>query len=89
MNTQHSRAVKGKIVGINKTSKDIEGAVRLTKDTNMAQLVTGNNIIVYTDSTMSEEMIFKAGIALNVHQAKSVVFQGEDWPFQLRLEEIS
>ena len=83
------KAVAGRTVGINKTSKDIEGTVRLEKDTNLAQLISGNDIIIYTDTTISEEMIFKAGITCMAHQAKSVVFKGCDWCFQLRVEDIS
>ena len=83
------KAVNGRVVGINKTSKDIEGTVRLTKDTNMAQLITGNNVIIYVDSSISEEMMFKAGVTMNVFGAESAVFRCADWGFQLLMQPIS
>ena len=83
------KAVEGRQVAINTSKQDIDGTVRLTKDTNMVQLVTGNHVTVYTDQQLKEETIFKAGINLMAHQAKSIVFKGSDWPFQLRLEDIS
>ena len=81
------KAEKGKIVGINKTSHDVPGAVRLTKDTNIPQLVSGNNVTVYTDGSLNDDMIFKIGITMIAHEAESCVIVGEDWPFSLRFED--
>jgi len=83
------KATPGRTIGINTTRKDIEGAVRLTKDTNMPQLVSGNHVIIYVDTALPEHTIWKAITNMVVHNAESVVFRGEDWIQQLRMEDIT
>lgn len=83
------KAIPGRTVGINKTSKPIDGAVVLTKDTNYQQLIAGNNVIIYTDSKINEHTIFKIGIAMQVYGAESAVIRGGDWGWQLRIESIT
>ncbi len=77
-----------KKIAINKSSKEIENAIRLTKGINMVQLVSGNHITVYVDDNIPEELIYRAGMILSVHQAESIVFKCQDWPFLLRLESL-
>ena len=88
MNTQHKRAVPH-TVGINKTRKDVPDTIRLSGGTNWEQLFAGNNVIVYTDGNVTDDMILKLGVAMNVYDVESCVIQGEDWPFQLRVEPIT
>ncbi len=80
------KAIKGRKVAINTTRKDIEGAVRLTNKTNMPQLVSGNHVIIHVDKDMGEHVIWKSMINMTVHGAESVVYRGEDWSMQLRME---
>ena len=83
------KAVNGRTVAINTTRKDIEGAVRLTKGTNMMQLVSGNNVIIHVAPDMKEYILWKSMINMTVHNAKSVVYRCEDWSMQLRMEPIT
>ena len=84
------KAVPGRVVAINKTSHDIEGAVRITKDTNLMQLISGNDVIIHTDDkTIMEVMMFKLGMIRAVCAPKSVIIRGDDWSFQMRMEDIS
>jgi len=77
------KAVNGRTVAINTTRKDIEGAVRLTKGTNMMQLVSGNNVIIHVAPDMKEHVIWKALLNLTINGAESIRFTGEDWNMDL------